>query len=501
MSAAISDATLFLSISELGKRFRDGSLSPVALTQAYLERCSKLGPELNAVATLTTARALKQARQAEQELKTGHDRGPLHGIPYAAKDLLAVAGYPTTWGAKPYANQRFDFDATVIERLDAAGAVLIAKAAMIELAGGLGYSGPYASLTGPCHNPWNTKYWSCGSSSGSGAMVAAGLATFALGSDTRGSIICPATWCGVAGLRPSFGRVSRHGVMTIAWTMDKIGPLARTAEDAALVLAAIAGHDARDWDSLPAAEAQFDVAASRPRGLRVGRLTNVFPYAKPELHQAVDRALDVLRAQGATVEDTEIPQAPFEEASELVILIEAASAFSELIASGRCQMLEDPLGQINGYASSEFKATDYIQLQRVRLELARKMDALFEHFDVIAAPGQGSTASLIPAHAPTGEPTERPRPTARAPHPPHGENLQRRRAFRSDSLQPDGISSLCGLPAVTVPAGLSANQLPIGVQFMGRALNDAAPLAAARLLQAHSSWHLKRPPMPYGVSS
>ncbi|MGH9412378.1 MAG: amidase [Terriglobales bacterium] len=498
MSSSVSEATLFLPITELGKRFRNGTLSPVALTEAYLDRCRRLGPSLNAIATITTERARKHARQAEQELAAGHDRGPLHGIPYAAKDLLAVAGYPTTWGAKPYANQHFDFDATAIQHLDAAGAVLIAKSAMIELAGGLGYSGPYASLTGPCHNPWNLKYWSCGSSSGSGAMVAAGLATFALGSDTRGSIICPATWCGVSGMRPSFGRVSRDGVMTIAWTMDKIGPLARTAEDCALVLAALSGHDAGDWDSLPAPEAKFDAAASRPRGLRVGRLTNVFPNARPELHQAADRALDVLRAHGATVEDAEIPQGPFEEASELVILIEAASAFSELIASGRCQMLADPLGQINGYASSEFKATDYIQLQRVRLELARKMDALFDHFDVIAAPGQGSTASLIPAHPPTGAPRERPPHPSRAPHPPHGEH-PRRRAYRRDDLQPDGISSLCGLPAVTVPAGLSTDQLPMGVQFIGRALNDAAPLAAARLLQAHSEWHLKHPPTPYGV--
>ncbi|MGH9476765.1 MAG: amidase [Terriglobales bacterium] len=486
--------TLFLPIAELGRRFRNRSLSPLELTQAYLERCRRLGPELNAIATLTEARALRQARQAEQELASGHDRGPLHGIPYAAKDLLAVAGYPTTWGARPFAQQHFDFDATVIEHLDAAGAVLIAKAAMIELAGGLGYSGPYASLTGPCHNPWNPKYWSCGSSSGSGAMVAAGLATFALGSDTRGSIICPSTWCGISGMRASFGRVSRHGVMTIAWSMDKIGPMARSAEDCGLILTAIAGHDARDWDSLPPRQAVFRAASAEPKPLRIGRLTNVFPNAPPALHQAVDKALDVLRAQGATIEDAEIPQGPFEEASELVILIEAASAFSGLIASGRCQLLEDPLGQINGYASSEFKATDYIQLQRVRLELARKFDALFDRFDVVAAPGQSSTASPIGA-APGATPTPHP-----PPHPPHAGAALRRHSFRRDSLQPDGISSLCGLPAVTVPAGLAANGLPVGVQFIGRALNDVAPLAAARRLQAHSDWHRRHPPAPYGIS-
>lgn len=472
---------LFQPIAELGSRLRAKEFTPLELTQAYLDRSRRLGPQLNAYATLTEERALRRARQATDELHSGHDRGPLHGIPYAAKDLLAVAGYPTTWGAKPYADQRFDFDATVIQRLDAAGAILIGKAAMIELAGGLGYSGPHASLTGPCHNPWNTKYWTCGSSSGSGAIVSAGLAAFALGSDTRGSIICPATQCGISGLRPSFGRVSRHGVMTIAWTMDKIGPMARSATDCALVLAAIAGHDDQDWDSLPAGEASFQLdGAGAP--LRIGHLTNVFPNARPELHAAVDRALAALRQQGATIDDIEFPQGPYEETSELVILIEAASAFSELVASGRCAQLEDPLGQINGYASSQFTATDYLQLQRLRLELARRMDVLFNEVDVLIAPGQGSTASLIdPA----------PRPTSTPARPP-------RRNFQRDSLQPDGISSVCGLPAVTVPAGLAANGLPIGVQFMARALDDGKALQAARQLQAVTDWHRHFPPPPFG---
>ena len=487
----IGEATLFLPIRELGARMRAKEFTPLELTQAYLERSRRLGPELNAYVTLTTERALRQAKQASEELAAGHDRGPLHGIPYAAKDLLAVAGYPTTWGAKPYADQRFDYDATVITRLDQAGAILIGKAAMIELAGGLGYSGPYASLTGPCHNPWNTKYWTCGSSSGSGAIVSAGLAAFALGSDTRGSIICPSTWCGINGMRPSFGRVSRHGVMTIAWTMDKIGPMGHSADCLGLILAVIAGHDPQDWDSLPQAQAGFTPAAPR-RALRVGRVTNVYPEARPELHQAVDRALAVLRAQGAEVEDVEFPQGPYEEASLLVIRIEAESAYQELIATGRCALLEDPLGQINGYASSQFLATDYIQLQRLRLELARRYEPLFERFDVLAAPGQSSTASLI-------RPPEAERRGPEAGRMARGRGGRGpRRPARLDSLQPDGISSLCGFPAVTVPGGLAVNRLPIGVQFIARALNDELPLAAARLLQAHSDWHQNHPPAPYG---
>ncbi|MGB6823247.1 MAG: amidase, partial [Candidatus Acidiferrales bacterium] len=245
----LPEDVLYLPIRELSGRIRARRLSPVELTQSYLERSKQFGSKFNAYVTLTEELALQQAHAAEKEIAAGHYRGPLHGIPYAAKDLLAVKGYPTTWGARPYADQKFDYDATVIEQLSRAGAILIGKAAMIELAGGLGYESADASLTGACKNPWNTDYWTCGSSSGSGAIVAAGLANFALGSDTRGSIICPSTLCGISGMRPSFGRVSRFGVMAIAWSMDKIGPMARTADCCGLILSAIAGHDSKDHDS------------------------------------------------------------------------------------------------------------------------------------------------------------------------------------------------------------------------------------------------------------
>src|SRR5437879_862560 len=249
--------TFFLSVRELAERIRTKQLSPVELAEGYLERSRKIGPKLNAYATVTEDLAREQARAAEREIAAGHYRGPLHGIPYAAKDLVAVKGYPTTWGAPPFAQQRFDYDAAIVERLNRAGAVLLGKAAMIELAGGLGYSSGNASLTGPARNPWNRECWTCGSSSGSGAIVAAGLAPWAIGSDTRGSIMCPTTWCGISGMRPSFGRVSRHGAMAIAWSMDKLGPMARTADDCGLILSVIAGHDPSDHDSLPPALADF----------------------------------------------------------------------------------------------------------------------------------------------------------------------------------------------------------------------------------------------------
>src|SRR5437899_3117799 len=253
--AALSDDVLYLPVTELSRRIRLKRLSPVQLTESYLERSRKIGAGLNAYATLTPELALKQAHAAEKEIASGKYRGPLHGIPYAAKDLLAVQGYATGWGARPCSDQRFDYDATVVRRLEDAGAILIGKAAMIELAGGMGYRYASASASGPAKNPWNEDYWTCGSSSGSAAVVAAGLAGFAIGTETWGSIICPSGFTGITGLRPTLGRVSRYGAMALAYSMDKIGPMGRLAEDCDLVLKIIAGHDSQDGYSLPAPQA------------------------------------------------------------------------------------------------------------------------------------------------------------------------------------------------------------------------------------------------------
>jgi aspartyl-tRNA(Asn)/glutamyl-tRNA(Gln) amidotransferase subunit A len=470
----VNEDILFLSVRELGDGIRTRKLSPVELAQGYLERSEKVGPKLNAYATVTRELALKQAHAAEKEIAAGRYRGPLHGVPYAVKDLVAVEGYPTTWGAPPYAHQKFDFNATIIERLNHAGAVLIGKAAMIELAGGLGYSAGNASLTGAAKNPWNTNYWTCGSSSGSGAVVAAGLAPWALGSDTRGSIICPSAWCGVTGMRPSFGRVSRYGAMAIAWSMDKLGPMARAADDCGLVLEALAGHDPRDHDSLPSHVAEFFYGLRQtppPKPLRIGRLTNVWREMAPGLQSAVDDALKVLEKNGARILDVEIPDGPYEECAELTILMEAASSFQDLISTGRCAELVDPVGQINGYASSEFSAADYLQVQRVRTFLQKQIDQLFDDFDVLATAGESSAAS--PLNAPPEEDSAGP--------------IARR--------EPDGISSLCGLPALSVPCGFSKDKLPFGVQFIGRALNDQVVIRAAREFQNHTDWHRQRPPI------
>src|SRR5499427_6462032 len=283
----LSDDILYLPVTELSRRIRLQQLSPVKLTESYLERSQKIGARLNAYATLTPDLALKQAHAAEKEIAAGKYRGPLHGIPYAAKDLLAVKGYPTGWGAKPYADQHFDYDATVIKKLEAAGAVLLGKAAMIELAGGMGYRYASASASGPAHNPWNTDCWTCGSSSGSAAIAGGGLAAFAIGTETWGSIICPSGFCGLSGLRPTYGRVSRYGAMALSYTMDKIGPITRSASDCDLVLQVISGHDAEDLGSLPEADAKYPGAGEIKGKLRVGWLVNQWKEIKPDVNGPV----------------------------------------------------------------------------------------------------------------------------------------------------------------------------------------------------------------------
>jgi aspartyl-tRNA(Asn)/glutamyl-tRNA(Gln) amidotransferase subunit A len=487
----LGEDILYLTVGELSQRLRKKAFSPVELTQSYLDRSQKLGPKFNAYVTLTPELALEQAKAAEKEMMAGKFRGPLHGIPYALKDLVAVKGYPTTWGAKPFAKQTFDYNATLVEKLNAAGAILIGKAAMIELAGGLGYSNGFASLTGAARNPWNTECWTCGSSSGSGAVVSAGLAPWALGSDTRGSIICPTSWCGLSGMRPSFGRVSRYGAMAIAWTMDKLGPMARSADDCGHILSVIAGPDPKDHDSTFQSPFKYPGADLEPRKpLRIGKLTNVFPRLDSQVDAAVNTALAAMQKNGAHVTEVEMPEGPFEDAAELTILIEAASSFEKLVQTGDCAGLTDPLGQINGYASDVFSSSDYLRVQRVRTILQKRVDKLFDNFDVLAAAGQQSVASRL---------TPGPRPQ---PQPPAGDRAARGegrgaaanpQANGNANRQPDGVSSLCGLPALAVPCGYNTEGLPMALQFMGRAGNDHAVIAAARTFQSFTDWHRRHP--------
>lgn len=463
----IGEDVLYLTVAELGERIRSRKLSVVELTQAYLDRSKKYGPKLNAYATLTPELAMKEAQQADQEIKQGHYRGPLHGIPYAAKDLLAVKGYPTTWGAKPYLNQQFDYDATVIRKLRDAGAVLIGKAAMIELAGGMGYRFGTASATGGAKNPWNTNCWTCGSSSGSAAIVASGMAAFAIGTETWGSIVCPSAFCGVSGLRPTFGRVSRAGAMALAYSMDKIGPMCRSAQDCATVLTAISGHDGDDAGSLPDRQAKFTFNAPA-KTLRMGRLTKAWDKPDPDVAAAFDQAVALLGQSGATIGDAVLPDGPFEAAGGVIINVEGASAFSQLIESGGVSQLSDPLSRIGGYVAETVRADDYERAQRIRRTLQRKMDAIFADFDVLVAPSQPVAASTMDTNLETG-------------------------LSFSDPL--GGIGNLCGLPAQSVPCGFTKSGLPVGIQFIAQVLNDSTVVATAELFQSKTDWHRRRPPL------
>jgi len=465
----LGESVFYESVSELAKRIESRQLSPVDLTEGYLARSEKFGPKLHAYARLTPELAREQASAAEREIRRGHYRGPLHGIPYAAKDLLAVKGIPTTWGAKQFEDQVFDYNATVIEHLNHAGAILLGKAAMIELAGGMDYMFASASLQGETKNPWDTSCWTCGSSSGSGAIVAAGLAGFAIGTETWGSILCPSAFCGISGLRPTFGRVSRYGAMALAYSMDKIGPMARSTEDCARIFAAIAGHDSLDRDTLGIDKAAFTyspAAELRGRALKLGWLTNAWTKIDPGVERAVNVTHKVLQRRFPGMKDAVLPQGPWEDAANLILKSEVASAFAPLIQSGRVRELADPLGRISGYISETVSGADYTTAQRIREILQMKMGALFDSFDVLVAASQPVAATPLDLN------------------------------LFTDLSFPDqlgGIGNLCGLPALSVPCGFTEKSLPVGIQFVARAGDDAAVLEAGRIFQQATDWHRKHP--------
>jgi aspartyl-tRNA(Asn)/glutamyl-tRNA(Gln) amidotransferase subunit A len=459
---------VFRPVRELAEAVRTRQVSPVALAEAFLERLERLGPRYNAVVTVTRQRALVEARRAEGEIAAGAWRGPLHGIPYGAKDLLATAGgIPTTWGAAPLRAQRFDFDATVVRRLEQAGAVLVAKLAMVELAGGMGYRQPNASFTGPGISPWGADAWSGGSSSGSGSAVAAGLVPFAIGSETWGSILSPAANCGVSGLRPTYGRVSRHGAMALCWTLDKLGPLALTAEDCGLVLDAIAGPDPHDPTAAARAfrYADGDVVGRR---FRFGVIRDVAAGAEDAVRDAFAHSLEVLRKIG-TVEEVTIADLPYEAITRTILMAEAASAFEEMIESGAIAGLTAPEDRFTAYARDAILAKDYIKAQRLRGLVVREADRVLSSVDALVAPGRPALASPLD------------------------------REFRSAARGnvPDvmgAIGNAAGLPAIAVPNGRSPGGLPTGLQFMGRAWEENTVLAAARAWQGITDYHLHHPP-------
>ena len=442
-------------VTALAELIRTRRITSTNLTAMYLDRLKQYGDALHCVVTLTEDLARAQAARADRELGAGRYRGPLHGIPWGAKDLLATKGIRTTWGAAPFEHQVIDLDATVVERLRDAGAVLVAKLSMGSLAQGGVWFG------GMTRNPWAPSTGSSGSSAGPAAATAAGLVGFSIGTETRGSIMTPSSICGVTGLRPTYGRVSRYGAMALSWTMDKIGPLCRTVEDCATVFNAIYGADGRDETVV---DAPFVWRPSLPLSrLRIGYVAKEF---EPSLAASgldagrtdpggtatiLKDALDVLRARGAKLKPIDLPEFPT-DALDVILQSEAAAAFDDLTRSKGIDQLTDqgPAAWPNTFRTSRFMpAVEYIRAQRARTLLGRKMEALMSTCDVFLAPALGS-ASLP-------------------------------------------ITNLTGHPAVCLKAGFRANGLPVALMITGRLYDEATVLRVALAYERATKWHTMHP--------
>jgi Asp-tRNA(Asn)/Glu-tRNA(Gln) amidotransferase A subunit family amidase len=434
----------FWPVTHLGALLRAQGITSVELTEMYLARLRRFDEQLHCVVTFTDELAMRQAKRADDELAAGKDRGPLHGIPWGAKDLLATRGYPTTWGAAPFKDQVIDMDAAVVERLDAAGAVLIAKLTLGALAMGDYW---YKDRT---RNPWNAERGSSGSSAGPASATAAGLVGFSIGSETLGSIVSPCTACGVTGLRPTYGRVSRHGAMALSWSMDKLGPMCRTAEDCALVFDAIRGADGRDVTLIDAA---FNYDANIDMGeLRVGYAEDTF----------TDRAmtngngaatLETLRSLGANPIPMALPDMPTRPLG-IILDAEAAAAFDDLTRSGQDDALtrQGASAWPNAFRTARFiPAVEYIQANRARTLLMEAMRPLFEEVDVYIAPPWG------------------------------GSNLL--------------ITNLTGHPSVVLPNGFTDKGMPTSMTFMANLFDEARLLAFARAFQNATVHHRAHPPL------
>jgi aspartyl-tRNA(Asn)/glutamyl-tRNA(Gln) amidotransferase subunit A len=456
---------VFTPIRELGELIESQRISPIELTELFLERLEKLGRLFNAVVTVTRERALEQARRAEKEISSGKYLGPLHGIPYGAKDLLATQGIPTTWGAAPFENQFFDYEATVIRKLDEAGAVLTGKLAMIELAGGMGYRQPKASFTGPPRNPWNTEYWTGGSSSGSGAAVSAGLTPFAIGSETWGSILSPANNCGISGLRPTYGRVSRFGAMALSWTLDKIGPLCLTADDCGIVLEAISGSDPKDSST---SERCFKYVPQPLKDeYKLAVIDGITEEMNSEVVQNFEESIKVLE-KFSTIESVNLPELPYEAITRIILYAESASAFEEFINSGRTSELTAPEDHYGPYPRMAVLATDYLRAMRLRNIMCKKIDEAIKGFDAVIAPTRSSPANPI-------------------------DEEFRRTAGGSRRDVMGAVGNGAGLPSISVPNGFSENGLPTGIQFMGNPFDENTIIAVARKFQSLTDWQKFHP--------
>ena len=469
--AAPHGDVFFATIGELSARLRAKEFSAVELTRAFCNRLESIGAAHRALAHSLRETAIEKAKDVDGDLKRGRTRGPLQGIPYGAKDLLAVKKQPTTWGSRIFARQTFGEDAAVIQKLDKAGAILIGKLAMVELAGGVRYDTPAASMTGAALNPWDRTRWAGGSSSGPGVAVAAGLATFALGSETSGSIITPSAFCGVTGFRPTYGLVSRRGAMALAWSLDKIGPMCRSAEDCGLVLDEISGADADDPGS---AHKRFIYAPQFDRKVSdftVGYSPADFREVPSDARQAFDGALEAVKKLGVKLKEVSLPDFPYGALIETIIGAEAASIFEDIIRDGRVDQLADPTQAAALKAAIEIPAVDYLKAMRIRSQVRQAFrDLLYKDVDMLLAPARIGPAP--PATASLG-----------------GGRLSLAARGLGDII-PAG--NLAGLPAISLPCGF-AGGLPVAISFVGRAFFDNHVIGIGRAFQSQTDWHRRKP--------
>jgi Asp-tRNA(Asn)/Glu-tRNA(Gln) amidotransferase A subunit family amidase len=455
---ATDEEIAFLPVTELSELIRRGKITPSRLTDIYITRLKKYDPVLRCVITLTEDRARAQAKIADAEIARGKYRGPLHGIPWGAKDLLAVKGYKTTWGAGPYKEQVIDEDATVVQRLDAAGAILVAKLTLGELAQGDMWYG------GRTRNPWKVDAGSSGSSAGPASATAGGLVAFAIGSETLGSISSPSTVCGTTGLRPTYGRVPKTGAMALSWSMDKLGPLCRSAEDCALVLDAIHGPDGHDKSAI-AASYNWDATVS-PKKLRVGYVKSAFdlPMIDPKdekrtLHGSKkwdDTALEVLRGMGIDLIPVELPDLPY-DVMRIILTAEAAAAFDDLTRTNHDSELvqQSKFDWANTFRTARFiPAVDYINANRVRSNTIEAWAEMMKKFDVIVTPTGAANLSQLVA------------------------------------------TNLTGHPAVILPNGFRPDGTPVSLTFLGGLFEEAKLLAVANAYQHATGFHKVHPAIP-----
>ncbi len=461
----------FLPVTQLSRLIETRRVTSLQLTQMYLARLKRYDPILKCVITLTEERAIRKAKEADAEIARGRYRGPLHGIPWGAKDLLSAKGYKTTWGAGPYRNQIIDEDATVVQRLDSAGAVLVAKLSLGELAQGDIWFGNGPTDAGKdeptrtgvrTRNPWKLDQGSSGSSAGPASATAAGLVGFAIGSETLGSISSPATRCGVTGLRPTFGRIPRTGAMALSWTMDKLGPLCRSAEDCALVLDAIHGPDGLDRSVIPASfnwNADLD-----PKKLRVGYIRSAFDLPVNDLKDPKrvihatkkfdDAALAVFNRLGIRLTPVDVPDLPY-SAISLMLTVEAGAAFDELTRTNRDSELvqQGKFDWANTFRTIRFvPGVDYVNASRLRSVAIQHWADLMKNFDVIVTP-TGAPNQLV-------------------------------------------ATNLTGHPAVILPNGFRDDGTPVSLTFLGGLFEEAKLLAVANAYQRATGFHLLHPSLP-----